>query len=114
MTSRSFKALLKVIWPATREDVRRAAIIAGLSGLLGLLFPAIALAQAAPALNINLGTGAGLTDRVVQLIGLMTVLSLAPSIVIMTTSFVRIIVVLSLLQAERRAQQGQHHRDPHE
>ena len=57
--------------------------------------PAAALAQ---AVNIDLGTGAGLTDRVIQLIGLITVLSLAPSIVIMTTSFVRIMVVLSLLR----------------
>ena len=109
MRSQSVKALLKVIWPATREDVRRAAIIAGLSGLLGLLFPAIALAQAAAggaSLNINLGSGAGLTDRMVQLVGLLTVLSLAPSIVIMTTSFVRIIVVLSLLRTALGLQQS--------
>jgi flagellar biosynthesis protein FliP len=58
----------------------------------------VAEAQTAPAINVDLGTGAGLTERVVQLVGLMTVLSLAPSIVIMTTSFVRIIVVLSLLR----------------
>ncbi len=57
-------------------------------------------------MNINLGTGAGLTDRVVQLIGLMTVLSLAPSIVIMTTSFVRIVVVLSLLRTALGLQQS--------
>jgi flagellar biosynthetic protein FliP len=35
----------------------------------------------------------------VQLIGLLTVLSLAPSILVMVTSFTRIIVVLSLLRA---------------
>jgi flagellar biosynthetic protein FliP len=64
--------------------------------------PAVALAQ---AVNIDLGNGAGLTDRVVQLIGLITVLSLAPSIVIMTTSFVRIIVVLSLLRQALGLQQ---------
>jgi len=45
------------------------------------LGPGLALAQAAPAapgaaLNIELGTGAGLTERVVQLVGLLTVLSL--------------------------------------
>jgi flagellar biosynthetic protein FliP len=68
-----------------------------------LVFPAIAAAQ---AVNINLGTGAGLTDRVVQLIGLLTVLSLAPSIVIMTTSFVRIVVVLSLLRTALGLQQS--------
>src|SRR6185312_1097841 len=63
-------------------------------------------AQAGAAVNINLGTGAGLTDRVVQLVGLMTVLSLAPSIVIMTTSFVRITVVLSLLRTAMGLQQS--------
>jgi flagellar biosynthetic protein FliP len=43
---------------------------------------------------------------VVQLIGLLTVLSLAPSIVIMTTSFVRIVVVLSLLRTALGLQQS--------
>ena len=57
-------------------------------------------------MNINLGTGAGLTERVVQLMGLLTVLSLAPSIVIMTTSFVRIVVVLSLLRTALGLQQS--------
>jgi flagellar biosynthetic protein FliP len=104
------RTLRAVLWPVSREEVKRAAIIAALSGLVGLLFPALALAQAAagqaPGLSINLGTGAGLTDRVVQLVGLMTVLSLAPSIVIMTTSFVRIIVVLSLLRTALGLQQS--------
>ena len=73
------------------------------------LVPSLALAQAAapgPALNIDLGTGTGLTERVVQLVGLLTVLSLAPSIVIMTTSFVRIVVVLSLLRTALGLQQS--------
>ena len=105
------RTLRAVLWPVSREEVKRAAIIAALSGLVGLLFPALALAQAAatgqaPGLSINLGSGAGLTDRVVQLVGLMTVLSLAPSIVIMTTSFVRIIVVLSLLRTALGLQQS--------
>ncbi|MGH1557531.1 flagellar type III secretion system pore protein FliP [Caulobacter segnis] len=78
------------------EDLRRAAIISVLAAIACAVMPAAALAQS--AVNINLGTGAGLTDRVVQLVALMTVLSLAPSIVIMTTSFVRIVVVLGLLR----------------
>ena len=41
-------------------------------------------------------------NRVVQLVGLLTVLSLAPSIVIMTTSFVRI-VVKSFFRASARS-----------
>jgi flagellar biosynthetic protein FliP len=49
-------------------------------------------------ISINFGAGGGLTERVLQLIALMTVLSLAPSILVMVTSFTRIVVVLSLLR----------------
>jgi flagellar biosynthetic protein FliP len=84
-------------------DPRRAAGLALLTTAMSLIFPAMAAAQ---QLNINLGTGAGLTDRVIQLAALMTVLSLAPSIVIMTTSFVRMIVVLSLLRTALGLQQS--------
>jgi flagellar biosynthetic protein FliP len=52
----------------------------------------------AQEISISLGQGAGLTERVVQLIALITVLSLAPSILVMVTSFTRIVVVLSLLR----------------
>jgi flagellar biosynthetic protein FliP len=95
--------LFKAIRTLPAEEWRRAAALAVLTTLATLAFPAIAAAQ---ALNINLGTGAGLTERVVQLIGLMTVLSLAPSIIIMTTSFVRIVVVLSLLRTALGLQQS--------
>ena len=58
---------------------------------------------AAPAfaqdISINLGAGnGGVTERAIQLIALLTVLSIAPSILIMMTSFTRIVVVLSLLR----------------
>ena len=46
----------------------------------------------------DLRQGGGLTERVLQLIALLTVLSLAPSILVMVTSFTRIVVVLSLLR----------------
>jgi flagellar biosynthetic protein FliP len=49
-------------------------------------------------ISINFGQGGGLTERVIQLIALVTVLSLAPSILVMVTSFTRIVVVLSLLR----------------
>ncbi|MGZ3378223.1 MAG: flagellar type III secretion system pore protein FliP [Phenylobacterium sp.] len=95
--------LLKAIRTLPAAEWRRAAILAALTTLASLAFPAAAIAQ---AVNINLGTGGGLTERVVQLIGLMTVLSLAPSIVIMTTAFVRIVVVLSLLRTALGLQQS--------
>src|SRR5690606_34209974 len=86
----------------SRDEVKRAALLSLITTALCLIWPVGALAQevaqGGSAINIDLGTGAGLTQRVVQLVGLMTVLSLAPSIVIMTTSFVRIVVVLSLLR----------------
>ncbi|NQE60918.1 Flagellar biosynthesis protein FliP [Caulobacter sp. RHG1] len=99
--------LLKAVTGANAEDLRRAAIISVLAAFACAVMPAVALAQAGQsAINVNLGTGAGLTERVVQLVGLMTVLSLAPSIVIMTTSFVRIVVVLSLLRTAIGVQQS--------
>ncbi|WP_084798325.1 flagellar type III secretion system pore protein FliP [Pleomorphomonas koreensis] len=68
--------------------------------LLGLLWfglsTGLALAQ---DVSISLGQGSTLTERAVQLVGLLTVLSLAPSIVVMMTSFTRIVVVLSLLRS---------------
>ena len=61
-----------------------------------LALPAsVALAQ---DISVSFGQGAGLTERVLQLIALITVLSLAPSILVMVTSFTRIVVVLSLLR----------------
>ena len=59
-----------------------------------------AVAQPATAQDISVafGQGTGLTERVIQLIALITILSLAPAILIMVTSFTRIVVVLSLLR----------------
>jgi len=53
---------------------------------------------AAQDISINFGQGAGVTERVIQLVALLTVLSVAPSILVMVTSFTRIVVVLSLLR----------------
>ena len=53
---------------------------------------------AAQDLSVSFGQGTGLTERAIQLIALITVLSLAPSILVMVTSFTRIVVVLSLLR----------------
>jgi len=96
-------AMLQGVKALTPVDWRRAASLSLLVTLASMAWPGLALAQ---ALNINLGTGGGLTDRVVQLVALLTVLSLAPSIVIMTTSFVRIVVVLSLLRTALGTQQS--------
>ena len=60
----------------------------------------------AQTVTVDAGQEGALTERILQLIALLTVLSLAPSIVIMTTSFVRIIVVLSLLRTGLGLQQS--------
>ncbi len=51
------------------------------------------------------GTGGEATARVIQIIALVTVLSLAPSILVMMTSFIRIMVVLSFLRTAMGTQQ---------
>lgn len=84
-------------------------IAASAFGLLAMTIlislPGAALAQ---SINIDLGTNEGggtVTGRVVQLVVILTVLSLAPSILIMMTSFTRIVVVLSFLRTAIGIQQ---------
>ena len=80
----------------TLPRLRRCALF----GLTSLAFATLALAAPAGAqdISVTFGQGQGLTERVLQLIALLTVLSLAPSILVMVTSFTRIVVVLSLLR----------------
>ena len=63
-----------------------------------LLLATPALAQ---SVNIDLGstTQPGATSKLIQLTALITVLSLAPSLLVMVTSFTRIVIVLSLLRS---------------
>jgi flagellar biosynthesis protein FliP len=68
------------------------------AGAVALILAVVVSPAAAQDISINLGQGGGLTERVIQLIALLTVLSLAPSILVMMTSFTRIVVVLSLLR----------------
>ncbi len=72
--------------------------------LVGVAVTAPALAQ---SVSIDLGAaagGAGATARLVQLTALITVLSLAPSLLVMVTAFTRIVIVLSLLRSALGAQ----------
>jgi flagellar biosynthetic protein FliP len=77
---------------------RRVRLTTVVAGLVVALAATSAGPAAAQDISINFGQGAGLTERVIQLIALLTVLSLAPSILVMVTSFTRIVVVLSLLR----------------
>ena len=67
-------------------------------GVVALTLTMAASPAFAQDISINLGQNGGLTERVMQLVALLTVLSLAPSILVMMTSFTRIVVVLSLLR----------------
>ena len=69
-----------------------------------MLFPFDTLAQ---SLNIDLGssTEGTATGRLVQLIVFITVISLAPALLVMMTSFTRIIIVLALLRTGLGLQQ---------
>ncbi|MFP5458825.1 MAG: flagellar type III secretion system pore protein FliP [Bacteriovoracia bacterium] len=61
--------------------------------------PTLAFGQSSqlPGVNINFGQGANLVDTIEVLI-LFTVLSMAPAIIILCTSFTRIIIVLSFMR----------------
>ncbi|HBM90296.1 MAG TPA: flagellar biosynthetic protein FliP, partial [Rhodospirillaceae bacterium] len=77
---------------------------------LGLVFACILvmLPCAAMAQNISLdlgGDGPTTTARLIQIALLVTVLSLAPSILVMVTCFTRIVVVLSFLRTAMGVQQ---------
>ena len=64
-------------------------------------------AGGACAQSINLDVGdPSVTGRIVQIVLLLTVLSVAPSILMMVTSFTRIVVVLSLLRSALGLQQS--------
>jgi flagellar biosynthetic protein FliP len=71
----------------------------------GMIFMAAALPVAAQSFSLDLGGGGSTTGRIVQLVALLTVLSLAPSILVMVTSFTRIVVVLSFLRSALGVQQ---------
>jgi len=65
-------------------------------------WPGLAAAQ---GLSLDFGDGPSATGRMFQIIIILTVLSLAPSILIMTTSFIRIVIVLSFLRSALGLQQ---------
>ena len=72
--------------------------------LAWITLPLLLLATAAAhaqSVSIDLGAGGqpGATSRLVQITALITLLSLAPSLLVMVTAFTRIVIVLSLLRS---------------
>ncbi len=83
----------------------------GLRLLMSALVVAITLAigavpSEAQSVSIDLGQAgaAGATGRLFQLTAVITLLSLAPSLLVMVTAFTRIVIVLSLLRGALGAQ----------
>lgn len=80
---------------SARRSVASAVLILG-ALTIGLLWTGPAMAQ---QLSLDLGNPDGsVTARIVQIIILMTVLTLAPSLLLMVTSFTRLVVVFSILR----------------
>jgi flagellar biosynthetic protein FliP len=76
------------------------------AGLLALLLGSHPAAAQTVTFDLgDAGNGASSTGRIVQLLVLVTVLSLAPAILVMVTSFTRIVIVLSFLRNALGAQQ---------
>jgi flagellar biosynthesis protein FliP len=71
--------------------------------MLGILL--VADSAVAQSISLNMGEGS-VTGRVIQMVLLVTVLSVAPSILLCVTSFTRMVVVLSLLRSALGTQQS--------
>jgi len=91
---RSLSARLFARRPSLKSVAAGAAVLAFTVAAV-ILFSEPASAQ---QFSLNLGPGPSSTGRIVELVALLTVLSLAPSILVMVTSFTRIVVVLSFLR----------------
>jgi flagellar biosynthesis protein FliP len=75
--------------------------------LVLFLYPEQALTQDLPGLTLNMGEAVGpaQVSTVLQIMILLTVLTMAPAILLMTTSFIRIVIVLSFLRQAMGTQQ---------
>jgi flagellar biosynthesis protein FliP len=60
---------------------------------------------AAQSVSLDLGTDGTVTGQLVRLVLMITILSLAPSILVMVTSFTRVVVVLAFLRSALGLQQ---------
>ena len=90
--------------PLIKPGIRLGLAGACSAALIGLLM-VLAEPAAAQQINLDFGQGGEATGRIVQIIALVTVLSLAPSLLIMVTSFVRILIVLAFLRTAMGTQQ---------
>jgi flagellar biosynthetic protein FliP len=80
-------------------------LLGRLAALAGVALMAGTGAASAQAVTLDLGGGGSATGAIIQLVALLTILSLAPSILVMVTSFTRIVIVLSFLRSALGLQQ---------
>lgn len=93
--------------PLTRaRALGRGVPVRGLLAALAVVLVVLLLGAAAPAAaqTIDLGnvlpqTGGTASGRIVQLVGLLTVLSIAPGLLVMVTSFTRFAIAFSFLRS---------------
>lgn len=76
--------------------------------LLALLVPVTALAQGLPTITVGIGeaTEPGEVSTALQILVVLTILSVAPAILLMTTGFTRIVIVLSFVRQAMGTQQA--------
>ncbi len=86
-------------WLRKRRQVFLVLTVVGLTALL------VGESASAQQLTMDFGEGGSATGRILQLLMLLTVLSLAPSILVMVMSFTRIIIVLSFVRSAMGLQQ---------
>jgi len=90
--------------------MNRIPVLAILVGLVGLLFASTVMAEplSVPTVSVGLGkvSKPGDVATVLQIFLMITILSVAPGLLIMTTSFTRVVVVLSFLRSAIGTQQA--------
>ena len=88
-----------------RAALKTCAVWTVVSAGLATVLVWISMPAVAQTLSLDFGQGGDATARIIQIIALITILSLAPSILVMVTSFIRIMVVLSFLRTAMGTQQ---------
>ena len=86
--------------------IRRFPTLFCLSAVCLIVLATMAAPAVAQSFSFDMGdAGGSFTGRIIQLLVLMTVLTLAPSILVVVTSFTRIVVVLSIIRSALGLQQ---------
>lgn len=99
--------LTRSLWHAVMPSLKPALKVTIFSFALAGLFWTAPMEALAQSVTLDMGPqgGTSSTGRIIQLVLLLTVLSLAPALLVMMTSFTRIVIVLSFLRTALGTQQ---------